>query len=422
MVDGWRIRFPQVRVSLGPCVTVRSGRLPGRSLLQMLYRPELHQQTIDVGLVVLRAFHDADITSAPFGRFGAWYDRLRGPRVTLSELCGAHVLTPEQRRSFDRLVADYIADRQGRRVLIHGDLQASHLLVDLPAQAVGVIDLEAMRVGKAATSFAQLWEAYLFADPALGQLFCKRYLAAFGDTLDDRFDADVRAELALRCYSHSASAGIRATRCWSPRPARFCHSYWAVYASMRFARRTRRMGINKAYSQDLVEVYDRRHFGGRSGQFILRQDCRALEALLPPAPGLVLDIPCGTGIYSAHLVSLGYTVVAADVSEPMLKLAAGRVNKVATKRSNIHDLTFAEGTFDATVTLRLFSHFSPEETAQALCELRRVIRPGGRVIFNSFRWTPRRWPILRRFVAQDYIHEIAPAQVETLIRGAGFAK
>ena len=372
VVDGWRIRFPQVRVSLGPCVTVRSGRLPGRSLLQMLYRPELHQQTIDVGLVVLRAFHDADITSAPFGRFGAWYDRLRGPRVTLSELCGAHVLTPEQRRSFDRLVADYIADRQGRRVLIHGDLQASHLLVDLPAQAVGVIDLEAMRVGKAATSFAQLWEAYLFADPALGQLFCKRYLAAFGDTLDDRFDADVRAELALRCYSH-IRVGRHQGNTLLVAEARSLLPQ--LLGGIRFDEIC--LGEHDAWglTRPTAKTWSRSTTAGTSAAAAGSSSCARIAGRsrrsCPLRPAWYLTYLAARAFTARDLVSLGYAVVAADASEPMLKLAAGRVNKVATKRSNIHDLTFAEGTFDATVTLRLFSHFSPEETAQALCELRR---------------------------------------------------
>ena len=49
----------------------------------------------------------------------------------------------------------------------------------------------------------------------------------------------------------------------------------------------------------------------------------------------------------------------------------------------------------------------------------RVVKPGGRVIFDTFRWTPRRWPLVHRFVAQGYIHEIASAAVEALIRDAG---
>lgn len=179
------------------------------------------------------------------------------------------------------------------------------------------------------------------------------------------------------------------------------------------------MTLDRAYSRDLSELYDRRHFGGRSGRFILRRDCRALDALLPPAPGRILDVPCGTGVYTQHLAGRGYDVVAADASQPMLDITGQRRTGATTQLCSIHDLPFADGAFDATLTLRLFSHFNRPEIAQALRELRRVIRPGGRVVFDSFRWTPRRWPVLRRFVAQSYIYEIAPAEVEILIREAG---
>ena len=179
------------------------------------------------------------------------------------------------------------------------------------------------------------------------------------------------------------------------------------------------MTLHKAYSKDLSAVYDRRHFGGRRGQFILQRDCGALDELLPAPPGRILDIPCGTGVYTQHLAARGFAVTAADASGPMLEITGQRGTGATTQLCSIHDLPFAADAFEATVTLRLFSHFSRAETAQALAELQRVIRPGGRVIFDSFRWTPRRWPVLRRFVAQSYIYEIAPADVETLIREAG---
>lgn len=175
----------------------------------------------------------------------------------------------------------------------------------------------------------------------------------------------------------------------------------------------------KAYSQDLAERYDHRHFGGRSGRYIVLKDRVALAALLPPPPGRVLDIPCGTGIYTVQLAELGYDVVAADASEPMLRIADQRNSGATPQLCSVHALPFASDAFDAAVTLRLFSHFTPAETALALSELKRVVKPGGRVIFDSFRWTPRRWPVLRRFMAQGYIHEIAPAKVGKLIGEAG---
>jgi ubiquinone/menaquinone biosynthesis C-methylase UbiE len=179
------------------------------------------------------------------------------------------------------------------------------------------------------------------------------------------------------------------------------------------------MSTERAYSPQLSEAYDRRHFGGRSGQFILSKDTAALQALLPPAPGLVLDIPCGTGAYTAQLANLSYAIVAIDASAPMVQITAARQTNAAMGLAGIHDLPFASDSFDATVTLRLFSHFSRGEIAQALRELRRVIKPGGRMVFDSFRWTPRRLPVLRRFVAQSYIQEIAPDRMAALIAEAG---
>lgn len=175
---------------------------------------------------------------------------------------------------------------------------------------------------------------------------------------------------------------------------------------------------DKAYAADLAERYDRVHFGGRSGRYILQKDCQALGLLLPPPPCRVLDIPCGTGIYAAELEELGYQIVAADASLPMLQLAGGR--GLATRTlCDVNALPFEDNSLDAVITLRLFSHFDVAEMRRGLRELGRVIKPGGRVIFDSFRWTPRRWPLLRRFAAQNHIHEIAPGEVAAMVRSVG---
>ena len=78
---GWRIRFPQVKATLGLRVTVRSELLPGRPLIELLYQPELQELAIDAGLAVLHALEQADIRSFPVAGFSAWYDRLRLPAV-----------------------------------------------------------------------------------------------------------------------------------------------------------------------------------------------------------------------------------------------------------------------------------------------------------------------------------------------------
>lgn len=172
----------------------------------------------------------------------------------------------------------------------------------------------------------------------------------------------------------------------------------------------------------MAEQYDRRHFGGKSGRHILRQDCEAIAGILPPPPGRVLDIPCGTGIYAEQLIGLGYRVFVTDASGAMLQLTAQRLDGAEPGVCGIHELPFRDDFFDATLTLRLFSHFDTDEIVRGLRELCRVIKPGGRVIFDTFRWTPRRWPVLRRLIAQSFIYESAPCEVETMIHESGLHK
>jgi len=187
------------------------------------------------------------------------------------------------------------------------------------------------------------------------------------------------------------------------------------------------MQVRKAYSQELAQVYDERHFGGRSGQYILWRDCSALESLLDgphSLPGMetrptILDLPCGTGAYTKAMAEKGRAVVAADASLPMLDLAGHAHAARFRVQCDIEHLPFKDDSFDAAVTLRLFSHYPKEAVARMLLELRRVIRPGGRVIFDSFRWTPRQWPVLRRLVDQNCIYVLSRHDAEAIIAEAG---
>lgn len=180
--------------------------------------------------------------------------------------------------------------------------------------------------------------------------------------------------------------------------------------------------ITKAYSKDLAEAYDARHFGGKSGQLIFQKEREALADLLSSPDGTVLDVPCGTGVYAGALQERGNSVVAFDASAAMLEVAGRRVPGLPRVLGDISRLPFRQDSFDATVTLRLFSHFPNEDVAQMLCELRRVTRAGGQVVFDTFRWSPRHWPLLRRVLDSGVIFVARPAVVEELIRCSGLRK
>jgi len=178
------------------------------------------------------------------------------------------------------------------------------------------------------------------------------------------------------------------------------------------------MKATKAYTRDLAEAYDRRHFGGRSGQYILQRDVDALVSLIDPSPGVLVDIPSGTGVYVSALKKQGLTTIAADASWPMLEITGHRT-LAPRVLCDIYHLPFKSQSLKTTTTIRLLSHFPKEQLPPMLKELSRVLKPQGRAIFDSFRWTPRRWPLLRHFIEQSYIYVIDDRAMQTIIEEAG---
>ncbi|MFI7454589.1 methyltransferase domain-containing protein [Nonomuraea sp. NPDC049714] len=94
----------------------------------------------------------------------------------------------------------------------------------------------------------------------------------------------------------------------------------------------------------------------------------------------ILDAGCGSGPLSAALRDRGAVVTGVDASAGMLALARRRLGDDADLRVvDLGDrLPFADGAFDDVVA-SLVLHYL-EDWAPTLAEMRRVLRPGGRLI------------------------------------------
>jgi ubiquinone/menaquinone biosynthesis C-methylase UbiE len=147
-----------------------------------------------------------------------------------------------------------------------------------------------------------------------------------------------------------------------------------------------------------------------------------LEPLIGAPSALILDVPCGTGVYSSAFREKGYDVVAADASSSMLEVTDQRAPGTVRVQCDIGRLPFRESAFDAVLTIRLLSHCPREEVAGILVELKRAIRPDGRVVFDTFRWSPRKWPLLRRFLEESYIYVMSHNEVQEAITHSGLTK
>lgn len=102
-------------------------------------------------------------------------------------------------------------------------------------------------------------------------------------------------------------------------------------------------------------------------------------------PSHVLEIAAGTGVVTRHLAKslpAGVTIVATDLNQMMLDKAAaeGTARPVEWRQADALNLPFSDESFDV-VVCQFGAMFFPDK-ARAFAEARRVLRSGGRFIFN----------------------------------------
>jgi ArsR family transcriptional regulator len=106
----------------------------------------------------------------------------------------------------------------------------------------------------------------------------------------------------------------------------------------------------------------------------------AFPALLDP-DWLVADLGCGTGRVTEALAPFVRKVIAVDDSDEMLEEARRRLEglgNVDCRKGSIEQLPIEDRALDA-ATLVLVLHHLPEPE-QALAEVARVLKPGGRLL------------------------------------------
>lgn len=96
----------------------------------------------------------------------------------------------------------------------------------------------------------------------------------------------------------------------------------------------------------------------------------------------VLDVGAGTGRASIPLAKAGRDVVAIDSSQAMLDRYRANAGETAVdlRLGDVTRLPCADGVFDTALSLNVLVHFP--HWKEILRECKRVVRPGGRVIFD----------------------------------------
>ena len=145
---------------------------------------------------------------------------------------------------------------------------------------------------------------------------------------------------------------------------------------------------------------------------------RRLLETLAGVNGAVLDAGCGTGGLLARVRTArpGLWRVGLEWSERACRRAAEK-SRATIVRGSLNALPFADTSFDAAIVADVLCHRAVDP-AGALTELRRVLRPAGRLIVNMPAYN---WLLSEHDRRVHNVRRCTSRQLTGLLRGAGFA-
>jgi SAM-dependent methyltransferase len=182
--------------------------------------------------------------------------------------------------------------------------------------------------------------------------------------------------------------GTQSLHAWAPEPPAAARRLWAVARAETEGWPPAGQDARRLEAVLARRDGARRFFAGAAGAWdALRARAygrgfgvEALLALLPPS-WTVADLGCGTGALAAELSPRVRKVVAVDRSAAMLQAArrrTARLGNVELHEAELSALPLAAGSCDAALLVLVLAYL--DDPDPALCEARRILRPGGRLV------------------------------------------
>jgi SAM-dependent methyltransferase len=166
------------------------------------------------------------------------------------------------------------------------------------------------------------------------------------------------------------------------------------------------------YYRARAPEYD--HWWNRTHQYELEPDLKAtwdrdvvalqtwLEAQAPL--GRVLELACGTGIWTHQLAAVAGHITAVDASPEVLAINRSKSSRHAGGQPGAATIDYVEAdlftwrpqhVFDTVFLSFWVSHVPPERFAEFWEMVAASLRPGGRALYIDNRWSSTTWPPVR---------------------------
>jgi len=131
------------------------------------------------------------------------------------------------------------------------------------------------------------------------------------------------------------------------------------------------------------------------GALVRRYESELLIDFLKPGAGeLILDVGCGTGVFTGDILSRGPRVIGLDISSPMLRRAKQKAKGYSFQAvaGDMISLPFAEECFDRVFSMTALEFI--EDGQAAVGELFRVTKTRGTIVATTLNslspWAARR--------------------------------
>lgn len=130
------------------------------------------------------------------------------------------------------------------------------------------------------------------------------------------------------------------------------------------------------YYDEIATTYDDSRFNNTYGEFIDIQERRILDELLSNQKGVIVDLACGSGRL------LNYATIGVDGSNEMIKIAQEKFPKKEIFEADAAQIPLEDNSVDAIISFHFIMHLNEEKLKAILKEVHRVLKKGGRIIFD----------------------------------------